>query len=99
MAPWLVQESKWRAARYGLEAIVILDSDCTERLVTEDLSNVLERLAPIARDLECVDELAGVSRIIERGASYQRQRAVYARTGSMRDVVASVVEELAQPVS
>ncbi|MCH5641595.1 glutamate--cysteine ligase [Gordonia sp. ABSL49_1] len=99
MAPWLVQENKWRAARYGLEAIVILDSDCTERLVTEDLSNVLERLAPIARDLECVDELAGVSRIIERGASYQRQRAVYARTGSMRDVVASVVEELAQPVS
>ena len=94
MAPWLVQENKWRAARYGLEAIVILDADCTEKLVTEDLHDLLERLQPIARDLGCVDELAGIERIIAQGASYQRQRAVYRDTHSMRDVVASVVGEL-----
>ena len=94
MAPWLVQENKWRAARYGLEAIVILDSDCTERLVTEDLNDVLERLAPVAEKLDCSSELAGVRDIISRGASYQRQRAVYRDTGDMRAVVASVVDEL-----
>lgn len=94
MAPWLVQENKWRAARYGLEAIVILDADCAERLVTEDLHDLLERLQPIARDLGCVDELAGIASIIDKGASYQRQRAVYRDTHSMRDVVASVVAEL-----
>ncbi|MBD0863363.1 glutamate--cysteine ligase [Gordonia sp. zg691] len=97
MAPWLVQENKWRAARYGLDAIVILDSACTERLVTEDLHDLLERLEPVARQLDCVDELAGVARIIARGASYQRQRAVYRSTRSMRDVVASVVDELHRP--
>ena len=37
MPPWHVQENKWRAARYGLDAIVILDEKCTERLVTDDL--------------------------------------------------------------
>ncbi|MEP9391819.1 glutamate--cysteine ligase [Gordonia sp. VNK1] len=94
MAPWLVQENKWRAARYGLEAIVILDSDCTERLVTEDLADLLVRLAPIAADLGCVDELAQISEIMARGASYQRQRATFADTRDMRAVVASVVDEL-----
>lgn len=94
MAPWLVQENKWRAARYGLDAIVILDGQCREELVTDDLHRLLERLQPIARDLGCVDELAGVERIITQGASYQRQRAVYRDTHSMRDVVASVVAEL-----
>lgn len=97
MAPWLVQENKWRAARYGLDAIVILDADCTEELVTDDLAALLERLEPIARELDCVDELAGVERIMARGASYQRQRAVHRRTASLREVVASVVGELDAP--
>ncbi|GAA3703650.1 glutamate--cysteine ligase [Gordonia hankookensis] len=94
MAPWLVQENKWRAARYGLDAIVILDSDCTERLVTDDLADVLTRLAPVAQDLNCVDELSRVADIATRGTSYQRQREVYRRTGDLRSVVNSVVGEL-----
>ncbi|WP_124711335.1 glutamate--cysteine ligase [Gordonia insulae] len=94
MAPWLVQENKWRAARYGLDAIVILDADCSERLVTDDLADLLVRLEPIARDLNCVDELGRVADIVSAGASYQRQRAVYRTTGDMRAVVASVVGEL-----
>lgn len=97
MAPWLVQENKWRAARYGLDAIVILDADCTEKLVTDDLAALLERLEPIARELDCVDELAGVERIMAQGASYQRQRVVHRRTASLREVVASVVGELDAP--
>ena len=94
MAPWLVQENKWRAARYGLEAIVILDSDCDERLVTDDLTVLLKRLEPIAEELGCIDELACVVDIVDHGASYQRQRSVHERTGDMRAVVASVVSEL-----
>ncbi|MEE4022129.1 glutamate--cysteine ligase [Gordonia sp. PKS22-38] len=94
MAPWLVQENKWRAARYGLDAIVILDADCTERLVTDDLADLLVRLEPIARELNCVAELGRIAEIATHGTSYQRQREVYRQTRSLREVVASVVAEL-----
>ena len=90
-----MQENKWRAARYGLEAIVILDEKCTERLVTDDLHDEVERLAPVAERLGCSAELASLLEIPTRGASYQRQRRVAARTdGDLVAVVDSVVQEL-----
>ena len=33
MPPWHVQENKWRAARYGLDAWIILDEHSNERLM------------------------------------------------------------------
>ncbi len=77
MPPWHVQENKWRAARYGLDAEVIVDAAGRERLVTDDLDEWLNRLEPVARRLECADELALVADIPRRGASYQRQRSTY----------------------
>ena len=95
MPPWHVQENKWRAARYGLDAIVVLDAESHERLVTEDLADLLARLAPVADRLGCAAELAAVADIPRRGASYQRQRAVAERTGGdLVAVVDSVVREL-----
>ena len=95
MPPWHVQENKWRAARYGVDAIVILDAGCNERLVTDDLADLVERLAPVAERLGCSAELESVLRIPSRGASYQRQRAVADRTGGdLVAVVDSVVQEL-----
>ncbi len=95
LPPWHVQENKWRAARYGLDAIVIVDADNTERLVTDDLADLLDRLAPVAGRLGCSDELAGVADIVTAGASYQRQRAVaQASGGDLVAVVDAVVTEL-----
>jgi len=95
MPPWHVQENKWRAARYGLDAIVILDAESEERLVTEDLAELLLRLEPVASRLGCSAELAAVSDLVSRGASYQRQRAVAESTaGDLVAVVDSVVREL-----
>ena len=95
MPPWHVQENKWRAARYGLDAIIILDEDSNERLVTEDLDDLLTRLQPVAESLHCADELAAVADIPRRGASYQRQRRVAEdNDGNLRAVVDSLVGEL-----
>lgn len=95
MPPWHVQENKWRAARYGLDAIVILDAGSRERLVTDDLDDLLERLTPVARRLDCEEELRTVTDITRRGASYQRQRVVAKETGGdLTAVVDSVVAEL-----
>ncbi|RMI34356.1 glutamate--cysteine ligase [Nocardia stercoris] len=95
MPPWHVQENKWRAARYGLDAIVITDAAGNERLVTDDLTDLLNRLEPTAARLGCAAELAAVADIPVRGASYQRQRRVAAESdGDLVAVVDSVVSEL-----
>ena len=95
MPPWHVQENKWRAARYGLDAEIILDAAANERLVTDDLADLLTRLEPVAARLGCEAELRDVDAITRAGASYQRQRGVAARTGGdLVAVVDSVVGEL-----
>jgi glutamate---cysteine ligase / carboxylate-amine ligase len=95
MPPWHVQENKWRAARYGVDAIIILDAESNERLVTDDLADLVTSLEPVADRLGCADELTSVLAIPDRGASYQRQRSVAARTaGDLVAVVDSVVGEL-----
>jgi len=95
MPPWHVQENKWRAARYGLDAWIILDAESHECLLLEDLEELLVRLAPVADSLGCSADLELVREIPRRGASYQRQRAVAEKNdGDLIAVVDSVVREL-----
>ena len=95
MQPWFVRENKWRAARYGLDAIIITDAAGNEELVRDHTIALLARLEPIAERLGCSEELAAVHGILERGAGYQRQLAVAeANGGSLKAVVASLVSEL-----
>ncbi|NEM91550.1 glutamate--cysteine ligase [Galbitalea soli] len=95
MQPWYVRENKWRAARYGMDAIIITNSAGDEELMTEHLGGLLDRLEPTAARLGCSAELSGVDTIIRTGASYQRQRAAAAaHGGSLKAVVGSLVREL-----
>lgn len=95
LPPWFAQENKWRSARYGMDAILILDEHAEEDVVTDDLRRLLTRLEPVAERLDCVDELGGILDIVDHGASYQRQRAVAAANeGRLDTVVASLVEEM-----
>ncbi|WDF32566.1 glutamate--cysteine ligase [Arthrobacter agilis] len=95
MQPWHIQENKWRAARYGLDAIIILDAAGNEQLVTDHLVEVLNRLEPVAATLGCSAELADVEGILQRGAGYQRQRRIAQENdGDLRAVVLDMVEQL-----
>ena len=95
MQPWYVRENKWRAARYGMEAEIILNSAGDEQLVTDAVAGELVRLAPVAERLGCAAELDQVNLILEHGASYQRQlRVAEANGGSLKAVVASLTREL-----
>jgi glutamate---cysteine ligase / carboxylate-amine ligase len=91
LPPWHVQENKWRAARYGLDAIIIRDADNTEVHVVDDVRELLERLAPTARTLGCTRELAGITDILDAGAGYQRMRAAAEANGAV-DLMAAVRE-------
>ncbi|VXC25506.1 Putative glutamate--cysteine ligase 2 [Microbacterium sp. 8M] len=94
LAPWFHRENKWRAARYGLDAEVIVTPDGAQRSVRAHLAEELERLAPIAADLQCSDQFAGVADILDRGASYARQVAVAdASGGDLHAVVDHLIRE------
>ncbi|SDZ28210.1 glutamate--cysteine ligase [Herbiconiux ginsengi] len=100
MQPWFVRENKWRAARYGMDAEIILDSAGNEELVTDAVRRELDRLAPTAERLGCATELDQVNLILSGGASYQRQlRVAEANGGSLRAVVASLTHELRHGLS
>ncbi|THG31741.1 glutamate--cysteine ligase [Naasia lichenicola] len=95
MQPWYVRENKWRAARYGMETILIQNAAGDERLVRDDTRELIARLDPIADRLGCADELHDLEVILDRGASYERQLAVSAQNaGSTKAVVAALVAEL-----
>jgi YbdK family carboxylate-amine ligase len=94
-AGWVLRENKWRAARYGLDADVVVDEKGTVRPVRQAVLDLVEDLEPTARRLGCAAELADVERILAVGASYQRQRAVAAaHDGDLRAVVDSLLAEL-----
>jgi glutamate---cysteine ligase / carboxylate-amine ligase len=92
--PWVVRENKWRAARHGIDARIIVDNEGTTVPLRDAMTELVEELSPIARRLGCADELQDTLAIMERGPSYIRQREVVAAGGTLIDVVDSLVEEL-----
>jgi carboxylate-amine ligase len=90
---WIVRQNKWRAARYGVEAEIIVDDEGHVVPLREALRRLTDELGPVARQLGCEDELAGTLTMAER-PSYLRQREIVAGGGSLRDVVDCLVTEL-----
>jgi YbdK family carboxylate-amine ligase len=91
---WLVRENKWRAARHGLDASIIVDEGGTTVPLRQAIRELVEDLTPVGMRLGCANELRGALDIMERGASYLRQREVVAAGGSLVDVVDSLIGEL-----
>jgi glutamate---cysteine ligase / carboxylate-amine ligase len=92
---WVVRDNKWRATRYGLDAVVITDEKGATAPLRDELFELLRALEPVADRLGCADELSVGDEVLEYGASYERQRAVYRRTGELTSVVESLVAEFA----
>jgi len=94
---WFHRENKWRAARYGLDAKVIVDRAGSQVPVREHIAAVVEDLLPVARDLGCARELDGIGVILQGGASYARQlEAADAAQGDLREVVQHLIREFRQ---
>ena len=82
LQPWHVAENKWRAARYGLEAEIIVDRDTNEALVTDEIRAWVERLMSIAEELGCAEELGNVPAVLDRGGDYAIQREAARAAGA-----------------
>lgn len=78
ISPWFVDENKWRAARYGMDATLILDSSGAQEPVRDTVERMVDELMPIAEELGCAAELGVVRTVLDLGAPYQRFLAVAA---------------------
>jgi carboxylate-amine ligase len=89
----LVNENKWRAARYGLETdLVDLEHD-EERPAREALMALVELAEPAARRLGCATELESVEHLLARGTGSEEQRNVYEDAGNLLAVAHWLAEQ------
>lgn len=97
LQPWFVRENKWRAARYGLDARIIVDADGRQEPLRDALARLVQDLGPVAEQLGCAVELAEVTSLLARGTSAERQLAAYEAGGAgdagLRAVVDALIEE------
>jgi carboxylate-amine ligase len=90
--PVIANENKWRAARYGLDAVVSDAHTSGPAPVTELIERTLAAIAPHARELGCERELGGIERILRNGNGAARQLAVHAATGDVRAVLRDIAD-------
>lgn len=60
LPPWFVNENKWRAARYGLDATIITSADGSQAKIRRALPELIKELLPVAKKLGCQVELESV---------------------------------------
>jgi carboxylate-amine ligase len=94
----LLKENIWRAQRYGVSESLI-DFGIGELVPFPDLAEELgELVGEDVRRLDCVEEVAHIHEIIQRGTSADRQRAVYREAVSSgadnREALVAVVDFL-----
>jgi glutamate---cysteine ligase / carboxylate-amine ligase len=89
----LIEENKWRAARWGLEGKLI-DFGKREEVPMRLLgAELLEFVDEVVDELGSREALAPIRRILRDGSSAERQLRVYRETGSLRSVVQHIVDE------
>jgi glutamate---cysteine ligase / carboxylate-amine ligase len=94
----LIEENKWRAARWGIDGKLI-DFGKRREVPMRDLA--LELLAfvdDVVDDLGSRREVEYVKKILADGTGAERQVDVYRHTGDLRAVVQSIVEETRESV-
>jgi carboxylate-amine ligase len=95
-AAWVARDNKWRATRYGLDAMVITDDSGATAPLRDELYELKRELEPVADRLGCGPELDVLSEVLDNGASYERQRAIVAAGGELADVVDALATEFAE---
>jgi carboxylate-amine ligase len=89
----LIEENKWRAARWGVEGNLIDFGKQAEVPMRELGEELLDFVDDVVDDLGSRDALAPIERILREGTSAERQLRTYAETGDLKAVVRQIVEE------
>src|SRR5947208_752977 len=89
----LIEENKWRAARWGIDGKLIDFGKRREVPMRELAVELLEFVDDVVDDLGSRREIDYVRKILAEGTSAERQVQVYRETGDLRAVVRSIVDE------
>jgi carboxylate-amine ligase len=89
----LVEENKWRAARYGIEGKLVDFGKEAEVSMHELMNELLEFVDDVVDDLGSRSAVEYVHTIMNEGSSAERQLRVYEQTGDLKDVVRHLVHE------
>lgn len=93
--PMMVRQNKWRACRFGLEAELVDPYTFESRPARDVARSLADRLAPIAEELGCANELASLRGTLDGPTGADRQRAS-ARAGDLSDVVKACVHDIGE---
>jgi glutamate---cysteine ligase / carboxylate-amine ligase len=95
---WINTESKWLAARHGLEAIYIRALGGKRRALAQEAAELIERLMPIARESGDHAPLMKILPLDAFESGADRQRRLYREHGDwqslIQDSIARLDEEL-----
>jgi carboxylate-amine ligase len=89
----LLDENRWRAARYGIDGKLI---DFGRKCEADERDLLHEMIAFVATEIDELGnhaELAQIERILREGTGADRQLAVWEKTQDTRDVVDHIVKE------
>jgi carboxylate-amine ligase len=92
---WINAESKWLAARYGLEAVYIRSVKGKRRALRQELAELIERMLPIARLSGDHTHLMKVLPIDKLETGADRQRRLYREHGEWQSLIRDSIERLA----
>jgi glutamate---cysteine ligase / carboxylate-amine ligase len=89
----LIEENKWRAARYGIEGKFIDFGKEAEVPMRELIPELLEFVDDVLDELGSRSAVEYIHTIMNKGTSAERQLRIYEQTGDLRDVVRHLVSE------
>ena len=89
----LIAESKWRAARYGIDGRLIDFGKCSQVPLRELIVEILELIDDVVDELNIRKEVEYAHTILEEGASADRQLRGYRKNKNLREVVDHLVQE------
>jgi carboxylate-amine ligase len=95
----LIEENKWRAARWGVEGKLIDFGKRIEVPMRELGEELLAFVDDVVDDLGSREALRPIHMILRDGTSAERQLHVYRETGDLKEVVRHIVAETSDGVT
>ena len=95
----LIEENKWRAARYGIEGKLIDFGKEAEVPMRELIPELLELVDDVVDDLGSRSAVEYINTMLREGTSAERQLRVFQESGDLKEVVRHLVAETKRGVS